>query len=166
MTTDLELNKIWSRPDYHLRQSCSEVGSFKELHERIVLNFPTETGSPSAFCEQTGDDYKEILVRMLSRQRDVKLIERKAASEMGRQLETLFYSKQGTVHYPVRGKIYWRCPLEWEISRAPQIVRLSEDGPDIDFITNQRCYMDHDWMAVKAYCRLSVSKGEINAQEG
>jgi len=64
------------------------------------------------------------------------------------------------------GTIYWRIPPEEEFGDSPQ-PRFSEEGPDIDPMTDKRCFMDRDWKYYRIRMRLLMSdKPEIYHEDG
>lgn len=102
-------------------------------------------GRAASLCE-TGDTYTEFFAKGLARPGDEMVVEVEVAEQMYRTLVSHFANK--------RGRIYIRIPLEWEIKPHSVVVRLDENGPDIDFTTNEKCVMDHNWRRVACYCRL------------
>lgn len=107
-------------------------------------------GRPGPTCE-TGDPYVEFYASAYARPGDEALMEATVAEEM--QLRLGRYFSEGRY-----GCLYWRMPLEWEIAPHSIVIQLDENGPDIDFITGQRCVKDHNWIKIAAYCRLFRAK--------
>lgn len=129
---------------------ASGADSFKSLQAWVDTLPRQKTGSPTAICAQTGEKYVELFVRALFRPGDEKVIERQLASQMQQHICSQFTDRRD-------GTIYWRIPLEWETRTAPQVIDVRDDGPDIDFVTNLRCVMDHNWLCMKVYCLMTVS---------
>ena len=122
-----------------------DASTFAEL--RFLLDrLPDQTeGDPCAIC-QTGEPYVEFIVDMLARPGDEAAIERCAVELFSRQLSRYLSDKSG--------RIYWRTRLEHEWSPAYVVVRFDVNGPDLDYITDQRCVTDKNWRRIKGYCRL------------
>lgn len=139
------------------------VSTFAELNEWLK-SLPNEQffDERTAICRRTGKEHRELFVSQLARPDDVKTAEREAVYRMQNLIcAELAVRSFKPVPYSPR-PIYWRIPLEWEVQDRPQVVEYREDGPDMDFMTNQRCVMDHNWKAVKAYCRFSVGEAAAN----
>lgn len=119
--------------------------SFDEMKRWLDSIEGQTVGIPTAVC-QTGEHYVEFFENGLARPSDTKVIEANVARAMQTRLAKYFEDR--------RGMIYWRIPFETVIEPTAVVVRYDEAGPDHDFMTDRRCVMDKDWVAVKAYCRL------------
>ena len=119
--------------------------SFVEL-ERALNEFPNQTnGDSSSVCE-IGVPYIAFHARGIARPGDEKTIERFIVNEMCEKLDEYFDGKSG--------RIYWRHRIEFDVSQHNEVLRLDVNGPDVDFITDQKCVMDKNWRKVHLYCRL------------
>ncbi len=116
--------------------------TLKESLERIP---DQQTGRASAVCE-IGEPYIEFCVGGLARPDDVAVVENHVAEQMGIMLAQYLTSR--------KGRIYWRVPLEWQTAPHAVVMHLDPVGPDTDFLTGQRCVMDHNWRKIAGYCRL------------
>lgn len=119
--------------------------SFAEL-QRWIDALPDQHLGVAGALSDVVEPYVEIMEGALARPGDVVVIESIVADFMQRRLKTYLNQRSG--------RIYWRVPFEWKIAPYPIVVRYDEDGPDIDFVTNQRCIKDKNWIGIKAYCRL------------
>lgn len=54
------------------------------------------------------------------------------------------------------GAVYWRIAPEFAVCVRPIWIRIGDDGPDRDFITDCCGWADHSYGLVRAYTRLSV----------
>ena len=125
--------------------------SFDEL-KYALDNLPNQTdGDPCAVC-QIGEPYIEFKVAMLARPGDEKIVERHVVSEIIRQLNEYLDGRGG--------RIYWRIRFESDVCEHAEILRLDVNGPDVDFITNERCVKDKNWRRIAAYCRLVRARME------
>lgn len=104
-----------------------------------------QVGNASAISD-VGEPYVELFEYAFARPDDVAIIERVVAQRM---LLNLNHYLDGR-----NGRIYWRIPLEWDITPTKIVVKYDDDGPDIDFSTNQKCVKDGNWIKIAAYCRL------------
>jgi hypothetical protein len=131
----------------YISSQCMQ--SFSDL-ERWVTELPNQTqGLQQAICE-TGQPYREFFAGALARENDRAIIESVVASQMYTQLCNYFQNRLGT--------IYWRIPLETDTRKNSMVLRIDKNGPDTDFITGEKCFKDHDWWAIRAYCRLYRSE--------
>lgn len=137
---------------WHRIRVAPGVDSFADL-KKWVEDLPNEQrrGSPTAVCKETGQEYTELFVYGLARPGDEAVVERDVATQMQQKICRALTDR-------VNSTIYWRIPLEWEIDQRALVVEYREDGPDLDFVTNERCVTDKNWMRVAAYCRLALGK--------
>lgn len=123
----------------------TDIANFADLVEWLA-SFPDQgAGDPCGVC-QTGEPYVVFSHTALARSEDVEVIEREVARSMACRLDDYLRSRGG--------RIYWRIPFESEIRDDAAVVRFSEDGPDVDFLTDRKCFKDHNWKRVSAYCRV------------
>ncbi|HZS57517.1 MAG TPA: hypothetical protein VFA65_24165 [Bryobacteraceae bacterium] len=119
--------------------------TFKELHDWLN-GFEDQTdGIPAAICE-IGEPYREFFAHSFVRPGDEKVGEKVVAVMMHRQLDNYLSEKDG--------RIYWRIRLEEEISDVYVVQKYDINGPDMDFITDRKCFADKNWRKVGAFCRL------------
>jgi hypothetical protein len=122
-----------------------EFHTFAELKAHFDTLADQMAGLQGAIC-QTGQPYREFTIAMLARPDDVAVIEKVATNAMARDVGRYFDGREGT--------IYWRIPLEVDIAPYEVVTRYANDGPDTDFLTDQKCFKDKNWVGVKAYCRV------------
>ena len=123
----------------------SLVTSFSDLRNWLDSLPNQQLGRASAICE-TGDAYRVFAFYGLSRPGDEAIVERAVAEQMSRSLNEYFGSRPG--------RIYWRIPLETEITDHEAVARFDDNGPDRDFSTDRRCVLDRNWRLISCYCRL------------
>lgn len=132
------------------------VKSFAELQEWLdKLPVRQFDGSPSAVCEQTGEPYVAFHLGGYARPSDEAFIEAGVAARMQNAITDAIERVQ-----PKRIEdtvIYWRQRFESEVSGYERPIEFREDGPDIDWITGQRCVLDRNWVKVGGYCRLTIT---------
>jgi hypothetical protein len=132
------------------------ITGFESLHH-WVKQLPDQTmGDPCAIC-QMGEPYVELLEQALSRPDDIAVIEIEVARKMLQRMATYLEDKSG--------RIYWRIPLETVIESHQVVVRYDANGPDIDFITDRKCFVDKNWKRVAAYCRLYRATHQTMVEE-
>lgn len=119
--------------------------TFAEL-DHALNTIPDQTDGDSCAVSQIGEHYVEFLSVHIARPGDEKLVEQFVVSDMVRQLNSYFRDRSGTT--------YWRTRLETEIKPYDVVVRFDRNGPDLDFVTDQRCLKDKNWVRIAAYCRL------------
>lgn len=102
-------------------------------------------GNPGQYCE-TGAEYDVVSENVLARPENVDEAESRVAANMWIKMMVLMGGKYG--------KLYWRIPLEYEILNGSKVDRIDESGPDVDFETNSKCYLDRNWKRVAAYVRF------------
>jgi hypothetical protein len=107
------------------------------------------TGDPYAISN-IGEPYVEFASSAIARPGDEATVERFVAADMIRNLNAYFVGKSG--------RIYWRVPLETDVSPVSLVVRVDTNGEDVDPTTGERCVMDHNWVRISAYCRLVRAK--------
>lgn len=123
----------------------SSVNSFSDLLQ-WAKQLPNQTvGIQSAVCE-TGEPYVEVYHYAYARPDDAEFIESVVAKQMHGAMKAYLEERSG--------RIYWRIPLETIREPMRVIIRYDENGPDVDHVTDRKCVMDGNWVAVKAYCRL------------
>lgn len=105
-------------------------------------------GQPCAISE-TGEEYLEFRGSGMARNGDIDVIEEHVLSYFRWQLELYFGGH--------RGRIYWRIRPHHEIAPTYVVTKLDENGPDIDFLTNQRCHKDKNWTIIRWRCRVLKS---------
>lgn len=101
---------------------------------------------PSAFDDGEASAYREFFVMGLARPGDETCIESACAWDLKWQLKQYLTCRNG--------KLHWRIPLEWDISATAVVLRHDPQGPDYDAEADKRCFKDHNWKRIKAYCRL------------
>ena len=126
--------------------ASSDIDSFADLKAKLDALPNQCMGLPQRVCE-TGERYVEIFEGALARPDDVVVVERNVARKMAQRISAVMEGRFG--------KIYWRIPFESEILNTQVVSNYDENGPDIDFITGKRCYVDKNWKAVKAYVRFT-----------
>lgn len=96
----------------------------------------------------TGEEYVEIYRKALCRSNefDVRLTKKSVLEQFRQALQNYVSDNDGV--------LYWRIRLEEDLIDAPQVLRYADDGPDKEFITGKRCYVDPDWQCYQIYCRL------------
>jgi hypothetical protein len=120
--------------------------SFVELRTWLDNIIAQTDGVPSAICE-TGEPYLSFRHYALARPEDVSVIEKVVADAMQESLATYMKDRHGT--------LYWRTRLETSINDRTIIEKFDDvKGPDKDFITDRKCFMDKNWKKVGAFCRL------------
>ena len=125
--------------------TCRGLMSFDEL-ARALNDIPDQTMGIACSMSDVGEPYVEFLSAGLARPGDEKIIERYVVAEMCKKLDSYFKEKAG--------RIYWRIPFESCISPHEMVLRFDVNGPDVDFVTNEKCVKDKNWVRVAAYCRL------------
>lgn len=125
-----------------------------ELKQHLDAMPDQQRGRPSSVSD-VGEPYVEIHEHAFARPSDVALIERVVAQKMLLSLNRYFDAR--------RGRIYWRIPLEWDISPTRIVVRHDENGDDVDFTTNKKCVTDSNWIKIAAYCRLYRASAGVAA---
>lgn len=119
--------------------------SFDEL-KRWLEGFEGQmVGIPTAVC-QTGEHYVEFLESALARPGDEKVIESDVARAMQTRLAKYFEDRNGM--------IYWRIPIEFDVDKTSVVARYDDTGPDREFTTDRKCFLDKNWVRVAAYCRV------------
>lgn len=136
--------------------SAPRMSGFKQLKQWLDGLPDQVVGSQAAVCE-TGELYIEFTESSLCRPADIDVLEAHIANRMAYRLSRYLEGK--------RGRIYWRCPLEFDVTDHPQVVRYDENGPDRDFLTDKKCILDKDWKGVSLYCRLYRAKHQCASEE-
>jgi hypothetical protein len=118
---------------------------FGEL-KRLLDGLPNQVdGLAGPVCE-TGDNYIEFSERQLTRPDDEKIIERNVVRRFWRGLSVYLNER--------KGRIYWRMRLETDVEEWAEVIKFDDEGPDRDFLTDRRCFLDKNWRVVQAYCRV------------
>jgi hypothetical protein len=121
------------------------MDSLAEL-EKWLNGLPDQQdGAPGPFCD-AGEPYVEFFQRGYARPDDVAMIERDVAEQMAMSLNRYFASR--------KGRIYWGKRFETDVGRTVLVTRFDEQGPDVEFTTDRRCFKDTNWIAIRCYCRL------------
>jgi hypothetical protein len=125
----------------------AEFNDLASLKRYLDNRFPN-AGYGVSSLSATGEEYVEIAFSALSRSAptDEEIVSRFVVIAFSQLL--MSYLDQ------TRGQLYWRIPLEEGWIDAPQVVRYDDNGPDIDFYTDRRCFLDRDWKRYGIYCRL------------
>lgn len=123
------------------------ASSFAELEAKLDALPNQQLGSPTAVCKETGEEYETITISAWARPGDEAFIEKAVANQMSTRISTAMNGRIGT--------IYWRSCFEASIRQSSQVLSYDDSGPDIDFLTDKRCHMDHNWVAVGAYIRFT-----------
>lgn len=128
--------------------------NLEDLKAQIAARFPdSRVGRPCAISD-TGEEYQEIFYRGICRDReyDIACLKEFALT----QFLSLFdrYADGGKSG---RFSLYWRIPLEDDLTRHGVIEHYDENGPDVDFYTDRRCFMDKNWKMYCVYARLLIS---------
>lgn len=129
--------------------NCDSLECLKSALERLPNK--QVLAKPIWYCEETGEAFREVYAWQIFRPGDEIYAERAVAKMMKFRIQEIFTDR-------VHGTIYWRMPLEWEISSSPQVIRYCDDGPDYDAMIDRKCQMDHNFKVLKAYCRLAVGR--------
>lgn len=129
--------------------AVQDVESFADLKAKLDALPNQCLGLSQRVCE-TGEKYLEIFEAAFARPGDVAVVERQVAASMARRISAAMEGRPG--------KIHWRVPFESEITDTQVVVRYDANGPDVDFITNQRCYVDKNWKRVGAYVRFTKAR--------
>jgi len=123
-----------------------EYDGFDELRASLD-RLPDQTDGDAAAICQTGEMYEEFFHVAIAREADIKAVERMVVKEFSRQIGAYLGKRHG--------RIYWRKRLETDISPYEVVVKFDDvNGPDVDFVTNRRCFKDKAWFRVACYCRL------------
>lgn len=131
--------------------------TFAAMRDSLSRIFPNKRGIPNAVCE-TGDPYVEFYANAICRPDpfDIECVKASVRHNIARQLTTYFNDGNGT--------IYWRIMPEEDLQDHQCVIRYDENGPDKDFYTDKRCFMDKNWKAYSIYMRLVLSaKPELAA---
>lgn len=110
-----------------------------------LRSFKDQVNGKAGPLTENGGKYVEFFSSQLYRPSDLLFATRNCAHLTRLTLDGYFSGKSGAIH--------WRIPLEWDSYPAPQVIKYDPNGPDKDFVTDQNCVMDHDWMVVKSYAR-------------
>ena len=119
--------------------------SFAEL-EKALASIPDQTTGDPCAISNIGEPYVEFKAFAIARPGDEKMVERYVVASMVEQLNNYFSDKAG--------RIYWRMPFESDVKPESVVLRMDVNGPDKDFLTDQPCVMDKNWVRVAAHCRL------------
>lgn len=119
--------------------------SFIEL-KHWLDGLPNQVDGDPCAVSDIGEPYVAFHFGALARPGDVEVVESVVADYMRNALENYLKDKGG--------RIYWRTRLEWEIIPYSVIVKMDENGPDKDYVTDRKCVMDKNWRAVRCFCRL------------
>ncbi len=123
----------------------SGMMSVAELHAALN-NIPDQTtGDPCAISD-IGEPYVAFRSSAIARPGDEALVERYVVAAMVQQLNDYFDGKAG--------RVYWRERLEFDVGPHEVVLRMDVNGPDKDFLTDQPCVMDKNWVRLCLYCRL------------
>lgn len=125
------------------------VATFVELKAWLAALPDQAMGTAGAVCE-TGEPYVEFAAFGIARPRDEAAVEAVVAECMERQIQRYFEDR--------KGRIYWRVPLETAVDQHAIVIRYDVNGPGTDFLTDQRCVLDKNWVRLAAYCRLYKAK--------
>jgi len=128
--------------------------SLADLKRELDALPDQQMGNPTAVSD-TGEPYVEFRAYGIARPGDEKIVERYVAKLMSSQLHSYFLSRIG--------RIYWRTPFEFETRPYEEVLRIDDDGEDVDFVTDQKCVKDKNWLLVTAYCRLVKAKNKVAA---
>lgn len=119
--------------------------TFEEL-KRALDEIPDQTDGDPCAVAQIGEMYLAFKVTMPARPGDEKLVERWVIEEASLRLNEYLDNRGGT--------IYWRLRPELVVENHEVVLHRDINGPDIDYITNERCIKDKNWRRVGFYCRL------------
>lgn len=146
--TDLPQMEYLPEPPRDKRVDVSYMGvevlSFEDLR-RWLASIPNQSRG-TGITSMNGRPYIEFSQMGIARPGDEAMVERVVAQTMQHTLVAYFSLRPG--------HLYWRLPLETDISAWSIITRYDDEGPDQDWITNRRCHVDKNWLRVAAYCRL------------
>lgn len=122
-----------------------DFDSFASLKDALDKLPDQVTGLPASVSD-VGEEYVQFFESALSRPDDVAVIERAVANRMWRSMNDYLSRREG--------RIYWRIPFETDIDDHAVVLRYDDNGPDMDFLTNRKCYTDKSWKRVACYARL------------
>ena len=104
----------------------------------------------------TGEPYHELMVKAPYRADDLvgETLAKETVCEM-------FFANLHSYLKSRTGTIYWRIPIEEDTQYKFVVLRYDPEGPDKDFITDQRCHLDKNWRMYVLYCRVLRSDRPI-----
>lgn len=127
--------------------------SLEEIEASMKAAFPDAKMGRKRAVSNTGEPYVEISQYAICRDAefDIAATKKFVASRMVRALREYFESRGGV------GTLYYRVPLEDIMQDYPVVIKYDENGPDKDFLTDRRCYLDRGWKGYGMYVRLLLS---------
>lgn len=135
--------------------AAMRIDDFASLKASMAQEFPDAEDGLAASRSQTGEEYVEISFCAICRSADMAIVSQFVVGRFAMMLAAYLDER--------RGQIYWRIPLEEDWHDAPQVIRYDESGPDVDFYTDRRCFLDRDWKRYAIYCRLLRSDKPVLA---
>lgn len=149
MTTLAELDHVYRTETHRIKSVSGD--SFETVCQSINRAFPVQKrGRPMALSD-TGEEYVEFFYRVPFR--DSELGERVAREHAAREISRLLtdYAMDRS------GPLYWRVLPEEDMSDRQVVGKFSEDGPDTEFLTLKRCWLEPGWKTYGIYMRLLIS---------
>lgn len=112
--------------------------------------------------DELGQEYVTLIETSLVRPGDVAIATGFVLQRGMRRLKDFVINELLKTGFPVArtvdgqtGVIHWRVRPEFAAEKHPVVLRYADDGPDIDHVTDRRCFKDHDWLLAKLYMRVS-----------
>ena len=139
--------------------------TFAGLCRKINELFPTSCIGRPFVISKTGERYVEMSDYASFRDEllDAKVAEKDVVSRMCRRIAeyaTEVADREGCGFDALR--LYWRILPEEDTGDFSPIVKFDPDGPDVDPVTDKRCFVERGWKRYGIYMRfLLTNKPEL-----
>jgi len=121
--------------------------------EDFLQNIPNKQvdGPKRAYCE-TGELYQTFFLCLHYREGDRAHVEHDLVLNLMGNLIAYFGSGN---------TVYWRIRPEMEDVEAAIVTKYADDGPEIDYSTDKRCFTEKGWRLIKARCRVFCPSNQM-----
>ena len=129
--------------------------TLEEVIEKLNVAYPKQKLGVAGLTASTGERYVEIIAMSLVRNRefDIAAVKRMTLRNVSHQLSEYAEGRPGSDHV-----LHWRIKPEDDLADYPVVEAYDEAGPDKDFYTDRKCFMDKNWKIYKVYMRLLITK--------
>ena len=129
------------------------------LVSHIDIEYPRQKDAARGHISETGEPYVEITSRGIARNIDfdINAVKSIVIENVSYQFRSYCAGKSGDTH-----TLYWRIVPEFDLRDHYVVEKYDDNGPDLDFVFDKRCFADKNWKMYSVYMRLLISdKPEI-----